>query len=220
MDLRPDHQEGRMLIVGITGRAQHGKDTLAQMLQRHLEKQLLDVRIYRFAGALKRLLLVVNPVITPILRYGEIITQLGEEEAKLQYPEIRRLLQQLGTGVRDIVGEDAWVRALERELDERWADNPLGPPDIIIIPDVRFPNEADWVRVARSGILVRVVRPGVEAADPTHESERYVDTLRVDYEVLNDRTLRKLNSAAKQLAGFIDRDLVDRRLGEIAHSAT
>jgi hypothetical protein len=209
-----------MLIVGITGRAQHGKDTLAQMLQRHLEERLLDVRIRRFAGALKRLLLVVNPVITPTLRYGEIIAELGEEEAKLQYPEIRRLLQQLGTGVRDIVGEDAWIRALKRELDTRWADNPLGPPDIIIIPDVRFPNEADWVRVARNGILVRVVRPGVEATDPTHESERYVDTLKVDYEVLNDRTLRKLNSAAKQLAGFIDRDLVDRRLGEVAHSAT
>ena len=48
------------MIVGITGYAQHGKDTAAQVLV----TEFGFVRV-GFADALKELALAVNPIVTP-----------------------------------------------------------------------------------------------------------------------------------------------------------
>jgi hypothetical protein len=179
-------------IIGVTGYAQHGKDTLGQ--------RLVDVHgftRYAFADQLKSMALALNPLIGRF-RLADAVEQSGWEGAKTN-AEVRRFLQVLGTeGVRDHLGADSWVKALELKLK---ADNPARA----VITDVRFPNEAAWVK-ANGGLMVRVKRMvltelepqdgfrrvNLSAFDnglpPDHPSEANVATLPVDIELLNDGT--------------------------------
>jgi Domain of unknown function (DUF4406) len=89
----------------------------------------------------------------------------------------RRLLQVLGVEVRRKVAEDAWVQAAARAIDAGDGD--------VVITDVRFANEAAWVR-SRGGIVVRITRPGVGPANQ-HESELLVDEIVPDAVLVNEQ---------------------------------
>lgn len=102
----------------------------------------------------------------------ELARMLGWNGAKDTYG--RRFLQVLGEQVRLIIGEDSWVRAAEKFVDAK--------PDDVVITDVRYPNEAEWIR-RRGGFLVEIQRPGVGPAND-HPSER-VDLLNAEYELPN-----------------------------------
>ena len=79
------------------------------------------------------------------------------------------LLQFAGTDVYRAANPGMWVRILYDTLLE-------DPPSCVIIPDVRFPNEAGFIK-AMSGYLVRVDRPGYVAPDrdAQHPSETALD---------------------------------------------
>jgi hypothetical protein len=75
----------------------------------------------------------------------------------------RRLLQWLGTDYRrQVDGQDYWLRQLEARLED-------DDPDSVVIADVRFRNEAEWV-LRQGGAMWLVDRPGLPE-DP-HVSER------------------------------------------------
>lgn len=91
------------------------------------------------------------------------------------------LLQALGTDVLRRIDPDIWVRVMAEEIAEE-------APRIALIPDVRFPNEADFIRRS-GGILVRVVRLNADYTpwiakdrDPQHASEIALDGYRFDLE--------------------------------------
>lgn len=179
------------MIVGITGYAQHGKDTAAQVLV----NEFGFVRV-GFADALKELALAVNPIVSSndgIAEYDVRLSDLidgtpaarsllwreesfGWEVAK-KWPEVRRFLQVLGTEARKVLGEDVWVHALDNTLRERM------PAANVVIPDVRFPNEANYVVNHRGGELWRVERRNPDGSEfdngvgTEHESEWYVPEL-------------------------------------------
>lgn len=126
------------IVIGVTGYAQHGKDTVAaQLCERYGYTRMA------FADTLKSMAISLDPIVAKrpysldeTMRLSEVVEHLGWEDAK-KYPEVRRFLQVLGTeGVRDHIGEDSWVTALY----SRW--QACGQPDLVI-PDVRFSNEAD-----------------------------------------------------------------------------
>jgi len=184
-------------VIGVTGYAQHGKDTFGQhLVQAHGFKR------YAFADQLRSLALRVNPVVWgdpngAHMRLSKLVAEVGWEHAK-QHSEVRRFLQELGTAVRDIVGEDTWVDVLHRKLLKE-------KPDAAVITDVRFPNEADFVH-ALGGRLVRITRkvrkdltpvngwdsfelePFDNGVSTEHSSEANVPTLDADVEMLNDGT--------------------------------
>lgn len=120
-------------LIGLTGYAQHGKNTAAEILREREGFELVA-----FADALRELALAADPWVEPDIRYSEALEQLGYEKAKNTLPEFRRFLQDLGTGVRNILGADIWVEVVKRRI----ADIP-GP---VVLTDVRFPNEAKMVR--------------------------------------------------------------------------
>lgn len=184
------------MIIGVTGYARHGKDSIATRLVDAWGFDRLG-----FADALKALLLEVNPYIWDGLRVSHLIAH-GWEAGK-EVPEIRRLLQTLGTGVRDIVSERAWIDALERE----WLCR--GRPHTVV-PDVRFPNEAAFIK-RHGGVLIRVIRPNFNnGVDPNHESERHVPNLPADFEIINDGDLT-------DLAMKVDAVMADIQEGFYAH---
>lgn len=157
------------MIVGLAGYARAGKDTVGRILTE-------DHGFARvaFADALKAVALDTNPFVLPGVRLKEVVRQYGWDEAKQKVPEVRVLLQHLGVAARDHVDPLVWVRAVERRIQD------LGD---VAITDVRFPNEAEWVR-GSGGFNVRIHRPGIEAANG-HVSELALDDFQFDAFIVN-----------------------------------
>lgn len=186
-----------MTWIGLTGRAQSGKTTAASYLEtKHRFKPMA------FADPLRDMALDIDPLVAvekrwksppcawvpELIHYSTALERYGYEGAKERYPEFRRFLQRLGTeGLRRHDRESYWV---DRAVDRAYA---LGQRRVVF-HDVRFPNEAEAVQEA-GGIIVRIERKGIEAADASHASEALVDTLPVDWTVENDGSLEELYEA-------------------------
>ena len=155
-----------MTIVGIGHNYQVGKDTAAQALCKEL-----GFRRVGFADKLKALALEVDPLVTSATRAVNVdagrgrlrwtVKGLGWDEAKRHHPEVRAVLQRLGVGAREVFGEDFWI---EQALGG------VGSTAKLVVPDVRFRNEADAIR-ARGGILIKITRPGHHGDGHVSETE-------------------------------------------------
>lgn len=144
------------LIVGLSGKKRSGKNSVY-----FLSKILVDeddtgvLRKVSMADALK-----------------EIAIGLGWNEVKDD--KGRRLLQLLGTQVcRECIDDGYWVKRAEERIQKLLAEPK--PPKLIMIPDIRFPNEVEMVR-RLGGELWRVRRPVIEYTQTdTHISETALD---------------------------------------------
>jgi hypothetical protein len=182
-------------IVGLTGYAQHGKNTIAEVFES------LGYRPMAFADALREMARRLNPVVRvdhsglPV-RYVELLDSVGYEEAK-RNQEVRRILQVLGTEcVRDIIGENAWVQALTRQLY---------PGEKYVITDVRFPNEGQAIH-GLGGEVWRAVRlnedgsPFDNGIGTDHPSEAHIASLPVNV-VIVARSVDELQGMVKSIIG-------------------
>lgn len=136
----------------------------------------------------EKLLYALNPIVVlphkrlfghvpELVRANDFVTTYGYERAKEIQPELRALLQRLGTEAgRDILGENVWVNACLRDAPER-----------LTISDTRFTNEALTIK-ARGGIVVRVSRPGYGPIND-HSSETGLESFDFDARIENDSTL-------------------------------
>ena len=160
-----------MLIIGLGHKARQGKDTAATELATLFPPEL-DVRRVAFADALRA------EVGEAIRRAGGAAALVGALQAFGNAPDWlraepagqkqRTLLQWWGTDLRRSADPDYWVRRFSGRLDASYAD-------VSIVTDLRFPNEADFIR-SQGGVLVKVTRttpPDVNV--PEHESERALD---------------------------------------------
>lgn len=94
-------------------------------------------------------------------------------------PELRRFLQLSGTEeARDVYGAQYWVR--QAEGFRFIAKYDLKAPGVTIF-DVRFPDEAQWVRDS-GGVLLKVVRDGAGLSGTAgqHRSEIFVEEIQAD----------------------------------------
>jgi hypothetical protein len=168
------------MLVGFCGIAQSGKDTAASLLvQRHgFERRA-------FADPMRDMLYAINPRVihynvdgSPIITtVQQLVDDAGWEFAK-KSSDVRSLLQRLGTeGGREILGENIWVETLFKKKYNN-----------LVISDVRFPNEAAEIH-RRNGIIIRVVRGGVELPNQHHSETAYDNQ---DYTIVNDGTLDTL----------------------------
>lgn len=174
-------------IIGLSGYATSGKDTVAEVLTR-----LYGYQRVAFADKLKAFVRTINPVIATIhgkdiVRADELVRGLGDTEAKT-YKEYRRILQVAGTTVREFFGKDTWVNAA---LD--------GVDGYVVVTDVRFQNEAQRIKDL-GGLVLRVQRPGVGPAND-HISERDLDAFNFDGYVINDGTLLDLEGEVQRVLG-------------------
>jgi hypothetical protein len=166
------------IVIGIAGLARSGKDTLADELQKHL-----DFSRYSFAAPLKQMIEV-----------GLGLKDKEEDKAQELYDcTYRHIAQTLGTEWgRALVKHSIWTDIAVRRLQGKQ----------VIISDVRFNNEAEWVR--EHGILVHLVRPNQElVAESGHTSESGIDSKHGDYRVINTGGLEDFLA----LVPFIAKDL-------------
>lgn len=159
----------QLSLIGLAGRAGAGKTTCAE----HLSDRY-DFLHLSFADPIKDMLgallehLDVDYDVLHSPRLKEAPLKLG---ALGHYPSLtpRRLMQSLGSEWgRRLVHPDLWVRVLEWRCGLHEGGVPAHTR--IVISDVRFPNEAGWLR-ARGGRLVHVLRAQEPAAPPGHASE-------------------------------------------------
>jgi len=189
------------MIIGIAGKSQSGKDTTASMINFMKYRPELsfhaywnsdipfewdDNRIIHFADLLKDAseILLSLPKFTLQSQSGKRITLDW-----LDGMSTRTFLQLLGTAVRNEIHPDFWVRALMHQISKRKG--------VILIPDVRFPNEAQAIK-DKGGFLIRIERLGAGAGE--HISETALD----DYEgwdlvIDNNGTLEDLYNKVKFL---------------------
>jgi hypothetical protein len=139
--------------------------------------------------------LAINPRIPNVVTsqsatLSNYVDQVGWTKAK-QHPEVRRVLQVIGTdAVRKIIGDNTWVDLARRKIDD--ADGP------VVITDVRHKNEAVMIQEA-GGILIRVTRPGVGPVNG-HSSESSITDIRCNCEIVNDGTEFELQNKLIEVA--------------------
>ncbi|WP_410591099.1 hypothetical protein [Amycolatopsis sp. lyj-23] len=170
--------------VGIVGRMRSGKDTAAGVLVREHGYTRLA-----FADPLKAMAYATSPILHEGDRLADAVDRLGWERAKDYNPEARRFLQRLGVSARDTLGPDVWITALTDHV--RRVHGP------VVVPDVRFQNEAAELR-SRGFVILRIRRPGLSDLDP-HVSETESDAIRADVTVTNDSTPDALADRVHQL---------------------
>lgn len=176
------------MIIGLSGYAQTGKDTVAQ----HLISNY-NYRRVAFADPIRNALYKLNPLVEvgefKAVHLASVIDGMGWEETKRISPETRRLLQILGTEVgREMFGQDFWVNQAMKNL---------GKFDKAVITDVRYPNEYKAIK-AREGIIIRIIKPGTGAVN-MHASETALDNFSFDATIVNDGTIYDLNKKIDKL---------------------
>ena len=169
-------------IIGLSGYAQSGKDTVANKLINEYGYTRIG-----FADAIREFLLRINPILMDGRRLSGLVTEFGWEIAKAQ-DEVRRLLQETGTVARDMFGEYFWIGV---------ALSKVGQNQKVVISDVRFSNEADVIKML-GGQVWRVSRPGVGPIN-THISESDMDSYAVDHIIDNSGTIEDLYAEVQKL---------------------
>lgn len=164
------------MIIGLSGYAQSGKDTVAQILVDNYGFKRVS-----FADPIRKLLYETNPMLKEGYKIQGLVDVYGWDKVKVEHPEARRLLQDLGIGARKVFGDDVWIYQVLKDVH---------PSDKLVISDVRFINEAECIS-ARGGELWRVTRPGVTAVN-AHVSETQMDDYPVDHFVKNDGDVKDL----------------------------
>lgn len=171
-------------IIGITGKARSGKDTLAAALTSGGYERR------GFADTLKTLTASLAGE-HPDLYFSDVTK---EEHCPSLGMTRREALQNVGKGMRDALGPDIWANILVRV----WQQD--GEP-MLVVPDVRYDNEAEILREA-GAIIIQVCRPnnvGLTGSAAAHESERGVSGHLVDIFHHNDGTIEELQMWAANL---------------------
>lgn len=169
-------------LIGIAGPARSGKDIFASFLVAQHE----GCYTYSFANPMRRMLkagLGINLDEEYWQAYKEeVIPAIGKSP--------RQLLQTLGTEWgRNMVYQDLWLLIAKQEFLNR------GPG--MIVTDVRFPNEAQWIRNV-GGQVIHIVRPDATKVNP-HVSEEGVINEAADVFVYNNMGLEELQNSAMKL---------------------
>jgi hypothetical protein len=155
------------MIVGFGHVARTGKDTAARALTRDRGYERRA-----FADALKELAYKADPIVSSGARPGNVGIGQGRlahtvngmggwDVAKDSFPEVRAFLQRLGVAAREVFGRDIWIDTALKGLT---------PESKVVIPDVRFINEAEAIQ-ALGGIVIRIDRPGHVAQGHISETE-------------------------------------------------
>jgi hypothetical protein len=192
-------------LIGISGKLRSGKDTVADYLvQKYgwvklgMSDPLNDALI-----KLDPLILVPDDSVVPrgYWRYQEIVTILEKHFPGDSYtqaktiPEVRRLLQMLGTEIgRNMFGENVWVDLAADKIQRLRHEG-----KDVIITGIRFPNESLLIE-RLGGIRVLVERPGLANTDfSSHASEVSLDHDAVDLVIHNSSDLDHLYEAVDRL---------------------
>lgn len=178
----------KIKVIGITGKKYTGKTTYANAIVTALGTKRVTVEKYSFAKPLKEICHILFGG-TEANWYGDFKTERLENwhgVAAVAPGTPRAIMQFVGTELfRDHVHQDFWLlvaRAYIADIEKEMQC------DVLVIDDVRFDNEALFLKQEYNATIVNLYRPMLSTTDG-HRSERGIATNLVD--VMYDVTDRE-----------------------------
>jgi hypothetical protein len=177
------------MVIAISAKKQHGKDTVANIIQEYTNKKF---KVVKFADKLKDFVCdLINCTREDLENEDFKNTLLGSEWDYLDDNYIKKqmtprlLLQKIGTdALRNNVHENIWINATFSNYYDKcnW-----------LITDLRFENE--FISLKKyNAITIRINRPSILKND-NHPSETGLDLNKdFDYYITNDSDLDSLKN--------------------------
>lgn len=203
-----------MQIIGIMGRKQHGKDTVAKFLINDCGFVMYD----DFSTSIRKALCEI---------FGWDMSVFETDETKEKIDEFyginpRQGMQSLGDDYgkkllcalypkfKETTGDLLWVKRWVQKMDKIYQQMKIeGVEPKIVIPGIRFPGEVELIQ-RLNGEIWKVTNHRKELTD-THSSEMHVDRLHFDEHILNNHTLEVLRtSTLTSYDNFIRRSLTGK----------
>lgn len=186
------------IILGVCGTMGTGKDTIADFF----------VSVYGF-----KQMAMADPLKHTVKDLFDISEDVLWGPSENRTPEVRRLLQQLGTEVAREYDPEIWVNKTRERL-KVWRekgidlyDHTAHPRDnmehSVVISDIRFPNEAEMLYEHPRGYLLKLERkttPNTNAAK--HSSETGVLDIPEKHfytAVDNNGTIKELHNKLREI---------------------
>ncbi len=165
----------RPLVIGFGAKARQGKNAAADAIKEYAVRNgFVKVEIFSFADELRRM--------------ATEFCGMTKKDAPL--------LQRLGCHMREFE-PDFWVRLLAAKVS-------AAKPELVLIPDLRFQNEAAWIK-SQNGYCVEIIRFNADKTrlaaqdrDPNHISEVALDSYDWDFSV-SAGPLAELEQGARQV---------------------
>lgn len=193
------------MLIGITGRtknnciARSGKTTVASEI-----KRLTGALLYNFSDPMYEMVKAGFGIDGRSKKFdigsakNDPIDWLSSDSKKIS---LRYILETLGTGWgRGLLADDIWLRCADRFLSN---NNDM----TVVICDVRFKNEAEWIR-KNGGTMIHVCRPNYEYIPPVvtmgmldriksllrvrHKSNKALPINKDDHVIINNTTIGEL----------------------------
>lgn len=177
------------MIIGFAGEKQSGKNTGADFISAKYEKKLRIVEL-SFAKKLKESAAACFGIRKDdAIDWSDWLKEHGTIEIADWYAPDgsikvsgREFLQNYGTEAhRKIFGDDFWVNQV---LPENFREI---KPQITLITDCRFPNEAERIKDL-GGKIIEICRPNQNSKD-NHASEKPLPEDLIDLTLINNRDL-------------------------------
>jgi hypothetical protein len=168
------------IIIGFTGKKRSGKDSVSKVIQ---ELHPDHVSVYSFADPLKKAVCNLFSI------------QITEENKESPLPfwdnvSPRYLLQRTGDKVKELF-PDIFIRSMYSNIQNEM--NKIQKQEkehIILITDIRFNNEAEFVH-SLGGFIIEInadKRLSNTTDDDTHCSEKGIDQDHIDCVVYNNES--------------------------------
>jgi len=185
-------------LIGLTGPAGCGKDTVAQIL---CDTQ--EFRRIALAEPIRRGIVAMFGIPMEYLT-DRILKEQPLDELCGKSP--RQAMQTLGTEWgRKEIDLGIWLKVAEREIDytTRMAEAGNAYINGIVVSDIRFAGEANWLR-HQGGEIWHVYRPeNPFAIESNHESENMLATKEKHQIIINDVDIDHLY---EKIAKLMDRN--------------
>ena len=166
------NKDGQPGLIGISGKAGAGKDTLGKYLCD--EYRCMH---YYFAKPLKE---------GAKIMFGLSDEQIENKEKVIEPWGIspRKIYQLLGTEVGRGIDVNIWVKNAEMFVKSVAGHT-------VVITDVRFDNEAFWIR-NRGGVVINIVRDQDDIVENRHSSEGGLKPDNIDLTIHNNGSIEDL----------------------------
>src|SRR3990170_6815122 len=161
------------MIVGFGGKAGAGKDTLSMFVAMHLYAERVTARRVALADSMKRI--------------AKELGWNGQKDAVGRFA-----LQRFGTELMRTKDQKFWINEWHAE---KWRGWPGGHVHVWLVPDVRYINEAVWVR-ENDGMLVRVTKLGPDPSSSFNWSTANEDV--TPSIILSEHMMNRLPKPARE----------------------
>ena len=177
-----------MHVVGIIGKLNAGKDTIAASYQKrgYVRKAFAD------------------PIKEIVHQLFKVPREILWGSSKARTGDVRKMLQGLGTDYARNIDPDVWVKQMRNQLQRCRVLKHHG----VVIPDVRFLNEAKMLRKEEHATLIHVIRPHSDKHETKsatkHQSETESTLIPhswVTHTIINDGSLADLENAVQDILG-------------------